>query len=56
MCEDTCDPILVRIRSEVLENCHFHVFFLFLVTAADGNFGFPSCINLKGTLSAYHSD
>ena len=46
-CEVVCDTMLVRIQSEVLENCHFHVFLL-LVTAADSHLGLPSHINLKG--------
>ena len=33
-CKDLCDTILVRTHSEVLENCHFHVFTIFLAKAA----------------------
>ena len=35
-CKDLCDTILVRIHSEVLENCHFHVSTIFLAKAAMG--------------------
>ena len=37
-CKEFYDTILVQIHSEVLENCHFHVFAI-LVTAADGHVG-----------------
>ena len=41
-CEDSSDIILVQIHSEVVENCHFHVFAFFFFFFYDSQQ--PSCI------------
>ena len=42
VCEDSCHTILVRIHSEVPENCHFYVF---AILVANGHLGLPSHIS-----------
>ena len=46
-CENRFDKILVEFPSDLLENFHFHIYFIFGMASVSYR-GYPSRMNLKG--------